>query len=94
MKEVLSMPQTTTINVSIDEDVKRDVETLLDKLGLTMGVAVNLFFKQILMDKALPFQPETQRKHIPLKERLKDFSGEYVFEEWDTGVDVGREIIE
>ena len=33
-------------------------------------------------------------KHRTLKERLKDFDGEYVFQEWDTGTPVGREVIE
>ena len=26
---------------------------------------------------------DSGRKHIPLKERLKNFHGEYEFEEWD-----------
>ena len=34
------------------------------------------------------------RRHKTLKERLDGFEGEYVFEEWDTGPAVGREIIE
>ena len=34
-----------------------------------------------------------RRKHISLKERLKDFDGEYEFEEWDTGADVGIEVL-
>ena len=43
-------------------------------------------------NEALPLQPK--RKHIPLKERLKDFNGEYEFEEWNTGADVGIEVIQ
>jgi len=34
----------------------------------------------------------TQKKHITLAERLKDFNGEYVFEESDWGQPVGNEI--
>ncbi len=33
-------------------------------------------------------------KHTDLKERLADFSGEYIFQEWKTGTAVGSEIIE
>ncbi len=33
-----------------------------------------------------------KKEHIPLKERLKDFNGEYKAEEWDTGKPMGREI--
>ena len=37
---------------------------------------------------------EFKRMHVPLKERIKDFSGDYEFEEWDTGVAVGIEVTE
>ncbi|MCL2604337.1 MAG: type II toxin-antitoxin system RelB/DinJ family antitoxin [Defluviitaleaceae bacterium] len=84
---------TTTINVRVDENVKRDVEFLLDKLGMNISVAVNMMFKQMLMDEALPFQPKYKRKRLSLKERLNDFKGGYTFEEWDTGEDVGIEVI-
>lgn len=33
------------------------------------------------------------RKHKTLAERLEGFEGEYVFEEWNTGAPVGREIL-
>lgn len=33
----------------------------------------------------------SSRKHKTLKERLAGFSGNYVFEEWDTGAPVGSE---
>ncbi|MDR1065766.1 MAG: AbrB/MazE/SpoVT family DNA-binding domain-containing protein [Oscillospiraceae bacterium] len=33
-----------------------------------------------------------ERKHRTLAERLEGFEGEYVFEEWDTGPPVGREV--
>ena len=31
--------------------------------------------------------------HKTLKERLEGFEGEYVFQEWDTGTPVGREVL-
>lgn len=34
-----------------------------------------------------------KRKHIPLKERLKDYDGQYEFVECDTGEPTGNEII-
>lgn len=88
------MAQTATVNVRVDEDVKRDVEILLDKLGMNISTAVNMLFKQMLIDEALPFQPRVKRKHIPLKERLKDYDYDngYKTEEWDTGEPVGKEV--
>ena len=89
------MAQTAAVvNVRVDENVKRDIEKLYESLGMNISTAVNMFFRQCLMEQGLPYQPKIKRKHITLKERLKDLSGEYEFEEWDTGADVGREIIE
>jgi antitoxin MazE len=34
----------------------------------------------------------SNRKHRTLKERLENFSEEYKFEEWDTGMPVGDEV--
>lgn len=88
------MSQTTTVNIRVDEDLKKEVEELYSNLGLTISAAVNMFFRQSIMDEAIPFQPRLIRKHKTLKERLQRFEGEYKFEEWDTGAAVGSEIIE
>jgi len=82
------------VNVRVDEKTKREVEILFGKLGLNTSIAVNMFFKQALMEEALPFRPRIARKkHVTLKERLKDFDGSFVAEDWDGGEPVGRELI-
>ena len=86
------MAKTTTINVRIDEEVKRDVEFLLDKLGMNTSTVVNMLFKQMLMDEALPFKPTYRRRHQTTAERLMGYHGEYMAEEWDTGAPIGREV--
>jgi len=70
------MPQTatmstTTINVRVDETVKRNVEVLFDSMGMNMSTAVNMFLKQCLMEEALPFQPKVIRK-VSLKDALSE----------------------
>ena len=32
-------------------------------------------------------------KHKPLKERIAEYAGDYVCEEWDTGEPTGREVL-
>ena len=82
------------VNVRVDEKTKREVEILFNKLGMNISTAVNMFFKQALMEEALPFQPKvTYKKRITLKERLKDFNGSFEIENWDDGEPVGRELI-
>jgi len=84
--------QASTINVRVDSDVKQDLEILLDKLGLNVSVVVNMLFRQMLMDEALPFQPKVNRRHLTTAERLKGYESDYKTEELDTGEPVGREV--
>ena len=81
------------IAVNVDENVNHDIEKLYDSLGMNINTAVNIFFEQCLIVQGFPFQQKTARKHIPLKERLKNYSGNYKAEEWDTGEPVGRELL-
>ena len=86
------MANTTTVNVRVDEDVKRNAEFLLDKMGMNISTVVNMLLKQMLMDEALPFQPKYKRRRLTTEERLRDYNGDYKTEEWNTGEPVGREV--
>jgi len=78
--------------VNVDENVKHDIEELYNRLGMNVNTAVNIFFRQCLIEQGIPFQQKKAHKHIPLKERLENYSGNYKTEEWDTGESVGREL--
>ena len=45
----------TTINVRVDEAIKKDATALLEDLGLDMTTAVNLYLRQIIMHGGIPF---------------------------------------
>jgi len=60
----MAQTQTTTINVRVDESTKRKVENLFNDMGMNISTAVNIFFKQCLMEEALPFQPKINKKSI------------------------------
>jgi DNA-damage-inducible protein J len=47
----------TSINIRIDEDLKRDIEHFFSEIGIDTSTAIRMFFKQCLIDKALPFLP-------------------------------------
>jgi len=66
-----TMSTTTTINVRVDETVKRNVEVLFDSMGMNISTAVNMFLKQCLMEEALPFQPRVKR-NVSLKDALNE----------------------
>lgn len=45
----------TRISVNVDSKLKRDVEEILDKMGLNMTTAINIYLKKILMESGIPF---------------------------------------
>ena len=52
------MTKTTAITVRLDPQLKKDAQAVLNELGLTTTQAVSMFFKQISLNKGLPFAVE------------------------------------
>ena len=50
--------KTATVNVRIQENIKVEAEAILKKLGLTRATAIDLFYRQIIMDNGIPFPLE------------------------------------
>ncbi len=46
----------TNLNVRVDEDVKKNVEVVLDELGLNMSTAVNMFLRAVIRENGIPFK--------------------------------------
>jgi len=57
-----------TINIRIDEELKRKSEEILDEIGLGMTAALTIFLKAVVRNNGIPFNLE-----IPNKETLKAF---------------------
>ena len=68
------MAKTEVVRVRINPELKRNVEALLSKLGLTTTEAITLFFRQMELRNGLPFPVE-----LP-NEETRD-----VFEKTDRG---------
>jgi addiction module RelB/DinJ family antitoxin len=50
------MAKTAVITTRIEPELKAEVETVLDELGLTISQAILLYFKQIALQQGIPFQ--------------------------------------
>lgn len=50
------MARTTMINFRIDEEVKKDMEDVCSKMGLTMTAALNIFINKVTMERRIPFE--------------------------------------
>jgi len=45
-----------SVNIRMDEDLKHDMESLCQRLGLNLTTAVTVFFKKAVMEQAIPFK--------------------------------------
>ncbi|EHJ52940.1 type II toxin-antitoxin system RelB/DinJ family antitoxin [Streptococcus macacae] len=63
--------KTASVNVRIQEDIKEQAEAILTKIGLPRAVAIDLFYRQIIMNNGIPFAL-TVPKEIPNREEMSD----------------------
>ena len=62
----------TNMSIRVDEDVKREAETLFAKLGLTISAATNVFYQQAVRTQGIPF-PLTIVDAGPQMQARKEF---------------------
>lgn len=72
------MQKTTNIYVRIEPDVKEKAEGILSSLGISVSSAINMFFKQIILQNGIPFELKIKpNPPISTKELTeKDFKNE------------------
>ncbi len=49
------MAKTDTLNIRIEPELKKEVETTLNELGMNIADAVTIFLKQVVMTDSIPF---------------------------------------
>ena len=59
------------INIRVNDEVKKEADTIFKSLGLNMSVAMNLFLKKCINEKGIPFDLK-----IPNKETNKILNGD------------------
>jgi len=47
----------SNVNVKIDSAVKEAATVLLDRMGIDQTTAIDMFYRQIIAERRLPFQP-------------------------------------
>ncbi|MBQ7265307.1 MAG: type II toxin-antitoxin system RelB/DinJ family antitoxin [Firmicutes bacterium] len=48
--------KTANLYARIEPDVKEQAENILSSLGIPVSSAINMFYKQIIMQKGIPFE--------------------------------------
>lgn len=63
--------KTASVNVKIQENIKEQAEAILSKIGLPRAVAIDLFYRQIIMNNGIPFAL-TVPPSLPVRETMTD----------------------
>lgn len=58
----------SAVNVMIDADIEERASQLFTRMGLDLTTAIDLFFRQVIAERRLPFQPD---KSISLEDQLE-----------------------
>ena len=69
------MAKTDTLNIRVEPNLKKEVETTLNDLGMNIAEAVTIFFKQIVMTESIPFEikkPRYNRETLEAMEEAKE----------------------
>jgi DNA-damage-inducible protein J len=67
---------TSSINIRVDEDLKKNANLLFSKLGLNMSTAINIFLQMSVNQNGLPFRVALNYNEETLKafEEAKDIA--------------------
>jgi len=64
------------VHVRVDSELKTDVESILDDLGLTTSQAVRLLFQQIKIWRRLPFAIDLPVAHLAKARETSQFASQ------------------
>jgi len=56
------MSKTAMIRARTEPDLKKSVDSILEKLGLNESEAINIFFRQIKLHNGIPFEVKLPNK--------------------------------
>lgn len=70
-------------NISVDDNLTKQAETIFAELGISLSTATTIFFKQVVRCNGIPFElridpfysPENQERLLVAKERMEQTGG-------------------
>jgi DNA-damage-inducible protein J len=57
-KKTMATTTKSSVQVRLDEDLKRDAEAVFDNLGVDAPTAIRMFFKKVVATRSIPFVVE------------------------------------
>ena len=74
-EKIMAVKEKKRVQVQIDKELADNTEAVLSQLGLNPTTAINMFYKRIVADAALPFKPalsEAERANLSLLKATKE----------------------
>ena len=66
--------KTATMNLRVDPELKQNAEAVLDRLGIPMATAGDMFLNQIVLTEGLPFVPAIPKSQQPRRVLVRRYS--------------------
>ena len=63
---------TVNISIKIDEETKKEAQKLFKDLGLSLSTAINIFLKQAIREKGIPFYINSLPENSELAQALEE----------------------
>ena len=55
----------SNVTLRIDDELKAESQQILDRMGLSLNTAVNIFLHQLCTDRGMPFRPSADPFYSP-----------------------------
>ena len=52
----MSATKNASVNVRIQKDIKKQAEQILETIGVPTATAIDMFYRQIILNKGIPFE--------------------------------------
>ena len=64
--------ETVNTSIKIDEETKKEAQKLFKNLGLNLSTAINIFLKQAIREKGIPFYISSLPENLELAQALEE----------------------
>ena len=84
------MQQKVRLNVNIDPELKNETAYMLNNLGLDFTTAINMYFKQIVKKRKIPFEITDMHYYTPEEVFGKNWRDglDEIEDEWERGIEL------
>ena len=88
------MPKSSSVYTRIEPEIKEQAEQVLSELGIPMANAINLFLRQVILQKGIPFDVKLPQTKLLNYNALSQEQFNAEIEKGITSLDAGKIIPE